>query len=107
MSRTMTISLPFGYGIQRARLIDADSYPRTPMSKPAYAAATEATLCVGAMPARAGSLSTHGVVKRGKRFYAVHTLALTDQIAAQTRKTGNWQKLQGNATRARVIRNYR
>ena len=106
MSKTVPISLPFGYGVQRLRYINADSIPVNPISKKAYAVATAAALCVGALPQRAGSVSKHSVVRKGRRLFAVHELSLTDHIAAQTRKRGNWEKLPGTATRARVIRNF-
>ena len=67
----------------------------------------DSQVCSGARGAPPRDVSTHTTIKRGRRTFAVHVLSLTEKIAAQSNKRGNWDKLTGTATRARVIRNYR
>lgn len=47
------------------------------------------------------------LIKRGRRVIAVHTLSLTDRIAAQSHKCGpRWSDYESTSRYARVIRNY-
>lgn len=86
--------------------VSADSVPTRPLSKREYAQATQAALCIGAKAAMARTVNTHQIIKRGKRYFAEHTLSLTDRIAARSQKRGNWQDLPGTSTRARLVRNF-